>query len=144
MGCAVEECECGISKNVEYYENYNAATNRILGGKISDPRELIDYLDVDGDDTIVVSDGILRETLIMIQEISFCDEEVEESDTVICAGGVDHGSTNGDSGGPLLVIRNHRWIQYGVTSLSNNKPAPGDISSYSPHCVYTKVSEYCD
>uniref|UniRef100_A0A914Z7G5 Peptidase S1 domain-containing protein n=1 Tax=Panagrolaimus superbus TaxID=310955 RepID=A0A914Z7G5_9BILA len=88
------------------------------------------YLDVNGDDTIVNFDGLLRETPVLIQKMDYCEDE-KESDTVICAGGVNHGSTRGDSGGPLLVIRQHRWIQYGVSSIANEKPIPGDILSYS-------------
>uniref|UniRef100_A0A914Z0B9 Peptidase S1 domain-containing protein n=1 Tax=Panagrolaimus superbus TaxID=310955 RepID=A0A914Z0B9_9BILA len=75
--------------------------------------------------------------------MDYCEDE-KESDTVICAGGVNHGSTPGDSGGPLLVIRQHRWIQYGVSSIANEKPIPGDILSYSNQGIYTKVSSYCD
>uniref|UniRef100_A0AC35FB99 Peptidase S1 domain-containing protein n=1 Tax=Panagrolaimus sp. PS1159 TaxID=55785 RepID=A0AC35FB99_9BILA len=36
-----ENCECGISKNIEFYENFNIddGQTRILGGKNSDPQD---------------------------------------------------------------------------------------------------------
>uniref|UniRef100_A0AC34F7X1 Peptidase S1 domain-containing protein n=1 Tax=Panagrolaimus sp. ES5 TaxID=591445 RepID=A0AC34F7X1_9BILA len=262
-GCG-EDCECGISKNIGYYEEFNQNKNRILGGKNSDPQDwpFIVYLDgpgctgsiinnqwilsaahcdsnqltviingesykveefiahenyTDGDDddsndtglndimlvklaeplvfsenissicllqnltvppmevaaaagygirfirvktlndtykgselssneTIYEENNLLRETPLLIRDFEYCKINIstEGADTVICAGGANHGTTPGDSGGPLLVIRDHRWVQIGVTAFGDVMPVPGDLLAVSDIGFYTKISAFCD
>ncbi|KAJ9587530.1 hypothetical protein L9F63_028215, partial [Diploptera punctata] len=44
----------------------------------------------------------------------------------------------GDSGGPLMVKHEGRWIQIGIDSFGPIRESP-----YMP-CVYTRVTEYMD
>uniref|UniRef100_A0AC34G9F0 Peptidase S1 domain-containing protein n=1 Tax=Panagrolaimus sp. ES5 TaxID=591445 RepID=A0AC34G9F0_9BILA len=42
----------------------------------------------------------------------------EGCDTVkICVSGINHAALSGDSGGPLMTIRDNRWFQIGVASM---------------------------
>uniref|UniRef100_A0AC35GWM4 Peptidase S1 domain-containing protein n=1 Tax=Panagrolaimus sp. PS1159 TaxID=55785 RepID=A0AC35GWM4_9BILA len=55
-----------------------------------------------------------------------------------------HGTTKGDSGGPFLIIRDHRWVQYGITSLGYFQPISGDLLAMREKGTFTKVNAYCD
>uniref|UniRef100_A0AC34FT47 Peptidase S1 domain-containing protein n=1 Tax=Panagrolaimus sp. ES5 TaxID=591445 RepID=A0AC34FT47_9BILA len=258
-GCG-ENCECGMSKNIEYYEDFNSNQNRILGGKNSDPKDwpFIAYfnsydqactatilnnqwilsaahckgedesvqiringkayktepiiphegfneetfindillaklteplifsenvssicliknitvsemeigavagfgqrflrvkdindtyndeglLNEDGEEIIFEPNELLRETPILIRDLGYCN--ITNSETQFCAGGANRGTTKGDSGGPLLVIRDHRWVQYGITSLGYFQGIPGDLLAMREKGTFTKVNAYCD
>uniref|UniRef100_A0AC34FH85 Peptidase S1 domain-containing protein n=1 Tax=Panagrolaimus sp. ES5 TaxID=591445 RepID=A0AC34FH85_9BILA len=62
------------------------------------------------------SHRFLRES--PMANIGECELEIPEvSNRTICVGGINTGPLEGDSGGPLMVIKNGKWIQIGVTSL---------------------------
>uniref|UniRef100_A0A914Z6K3 Peptidase S1 domain-containing protein n=1 Tax=Panagrolaimus superbus TaxID=310955 RepID=A0A914Z6K3_9BILA len=257
-GCG-EDCECGKSKNIGYYEDYNSNQNRILGGKNSNPQDwpfvayfnsydhactatilsnqwilsaahckgedetvqikingksyqtepiisheefsnetfindillvkLIEplifsenvssicllkditvpemevgavagfgqrfvrikdinstynegLLNEDGGDIIFEANELLRETPVSVRNLGYCN--ITNSETQFCAGGANRGTTKGDSGGPLLVIRDHRWVQYGITSLGYFQGIPGDLLAMREKSTFTKVNAYCD
>ncbi len=56
---------------------------------------------------------------------------------MICAGGGDTDSCNGDSGGPLIVNRNRRPMLVGVVSFG-----PKPCAEWGVAGVYTRVSSY--
>uniref|UniRef100_A0A914PX41 Peptidase S1 domain-containing protein n=1 Tax=Panagrolaimus davidi TaxID=227884 RepID=A0A914PX41_9BILA len=85
---------------------------------------------------------LLHETPLKIQDINHC--KTFATNNKICAGGIMHGTTPGDSGGPLLLVRNNRWVQYGITSYGNYESVPNDVKKVSDRGVYIKVSAYCD
>ena len=68
----------------------------------------------------------LREVALKMQDMSYCEEPESYSRTHVCAGVAGRGTTPGDSGGPLLVVRNHRWVQFGVTSYGVMMPVAGN------------------
>uniref|UniRef100_A0A914PC68 Peptidase S1 domain-containing protein n=1 Tax=Panagrolaimus davidi TaxID=227884 RepID=A0A914PC68_9BILA len=80
--------------------------------------------------------------------MSYCNITSSEAKdlikTRICAGGKMQGTTEGDSGGPLLLVRNNRWIQFGITSYGFYTPAEkNDTATIFDRGVYTRVSAYC-
>uniref|UniRef100_A0A914YJB3 Peptidase S1 domain-containing protein n=1 Tax=Panagrolaimus superbus TaxID=310955 RepID=A0A914YJB3_9BILA len=87
---------------------------------------------------------ILHETPLMIRDMDYCKSLEAFAVNRVCAGGEMQGTTRGDSGGPLLVVRNDRWIQLGVTSYGSYKAVAKDVNRISDLGVYTKVSAYCD
>jgi hypothetical protein len=62
------------------------------------------------------STSLLHEVPVVIRNMEYCFTPENQSKTKICAGGEMQGVTGGDSGGPLAIVRNNRWAQYGVTS----------------------------
>uniref|UniRef100_A0AC35GMB9 Peptidase S1 domain-containing protein n=1 Tax=Panagrolaimus sp. PS1159 TaxID=55785 RepID=A0AC35GMB9_9BILA len=86
----------------------------------------------------------LQETPVIIRDMEFCEAPEEYSKTRICAGGTLRGTTQGDSGGPMLIVNEHRWVQCGVTSYGSNQAVPGDVTKVKDLGIYTRVGAYCD
>uniref|UniRef100_A0A914PG44 Peptidase S1 domain-containing protein n=1 Tax=Panagrolaimus davidi TaxID=227884 RepID=A0A914PG44_9BILA len=88
--------------------------------------------------------SILHETPLIIRNMDYCKALEAFAINRICAGGEMQGTTRGDSGGPLLVVRNDRWVQYGITSYGSYKAVAKNLNKISDLGIYTKVSAYCD
>uniref|UniRef100_A0A914Z8E1 Peptidase S1 domain-containing protein n=1 Tax=Panagrolaimus superbus TaxID=310955 RepID=A0A914Z8E1_9BILA len=85
----------------------------------------------------------LYETPLIIRSLDFCAVPPKATINRICAGGEMSGTSEGDSGGPLLVVRNHRWIQLGITSDGTYKSVPNDVTKIIDRGMYTQVSAFC-
>lgn len=48
--------------------------------------------------------------------IAYLGNSTELCNVEICVGGINHAALPGDSGGPLMAIRDDRWVQVGVAS----------------------------
>uniref|UniRef100_A0A914Z406 Peptidase S1 domain-containing protein n=1 Tax=Panagrolaimus superbus TaxID=310955 RepID=A0A914Z406_9BILA len=101
---------------------------------------------LNSNETIFEGNDLLRETPLLIRDLEYCgilDITEENGSTLVCAGGANHGTTPGDSGGPLLVVRDHRWVQHGITAYGSVMPIAGDLLAVSDIGVYTKISAFC-
>ena len=47
---------------------------------------------------------------------SLSDETEGIENSTLCIGGINHSPLPGDSGGPLMIIRENRWVQVGVAN----------------------------
>ncbi len=73
------------------------------------------------------------------------EDEYEIADSMICAGYAEGGkdTCSNDSGGPLVVSIENKWLQVGITSYGGKHGGPkcGGPDAYG---VYTKVSAFVD
>ncbi|KAJ9579396.1 hypothetical protein L9F63_024494 [Diploptera punctata] len=89
------------------------------------------------------ADGTLSNELLEIQVSVLPNEDCRWpliNSSIICAGDEIGGKNpyHGDSGGPLMIKYDGRWIQIGVTSMSHEYETP-----YLP-AMYVRVTEYMD
>uniref|UniRef100_A0A914YUA9 Peptidase S1 domain-containing protein n=1 Tax=Panagrolaimus superbus TaxID=310955 RepID=A0A914YUA9_9BILA len=86
------------------------------------------------------SHDILQDAPIQHINSSICQRDKSR----ICLGGVNHSSLPGDSGGPLMAIRDNQWIQIGICSTGSEKKFEDE--SISGHFLdyYMRVSYYCE
>uniref|UniRef100_A0AC34RHN8 Peptidase S1 domain-containing protein n=1 Tax=Panagrolaimus sp. JU765 TaxID=591449 RepID=A0AC34RHN8_9BILA len=109
----------------------------------TDPTE-IDKLIVESQTTI------LNERILTVTNDGQCLELINESDGIldfehfICHHGVNSGLLPGDSGGPLMALRNNTWIQVGVASWAIFKPRPNNRLDLTEFLVYIRVKSYCN
>ncbi|RHY74345.1 hypothetical protein DYB28_011005 [Aphanomyces astaci] len=90
---------------------------------------------------------VLLEADVAIWENSKCHAAVNDTpnkwnvtSSMICAGGADKDTCNGDSGGPLTVVRNGEEYLVGVTSWHSRD----DCSIPGIPSVYARISELRD
>lgn len=62
----------------------------------------------------------------------------------MCGGGINSGTMRGDSGGPLMIVKDNKWVLSGITSRGLLFLDTRDNETISDRGVYTKVSHYCD
>uniref|UniRef100_A0AC34RFL5 Peptidase S1 domain-containing protein n=1 Tax=Panagrolaimus sp. JU765 TaxID=591449 RepID=A0AC34RFL5_9BILA len=84
----------------------------------------------------------LHEGLVPILNNDICFEHQQNETSKICGGSLMHGTTPGDSGGPLMVIRNNKWYSLGITSSGDLKPL--DEITWKDHGEYAQTSYFCD
>lgn len=67
------------------------------------------------DDISRISTDVVEERMMQLREFS---ENQTEVDCVykICVGGINSGGLPGDSGGPLMLLKDRRWIKVGIAS----------------------------
>uniref|UniRef100_A0AC34R9T9 Peptidase S1 domain-containing protein n=1 Tax=Panagrolaimus sp. JU765 TaxID=591449 RepID=A0AC34R9T9_9BILA len=84
--------------------------------------------------------NILQEVVVPIQDSEeFCGNNTHEKE--ICAGGLMKGTGKGDSGGPLMMIKNNKWFLHGITSRGDyNHTENGMIKD---RASYTDVTKWC-
>uniref|UniRef100_A0A914YZ59 Peptidase S1 domain-containing protein n=1 Tax=Panagrolaimus superbus TaxID=310955 RepID=A0A914YZ59_9BILA len=63
---------------------------------------------------------------------------------MICIGGVASGVAHGDSGGPIMAIRNNKWYVLGELYAGFFESIPSDDLAQVTHAWYTKIKPYCD
>uniref|UniRef100_A0A914QHW9 Peptidase S1 domain-containing protein n=1 Tax=Panagrolaimus davidi TaxID=227884 RepID=A0A914QHW9_9BILA len=85
---------------------------------------------------------ILQDGPIQHINLSICGKN-EKEEEYICVGGVNHAALPGDSGGPLMVIQDERWIQIGVASTYSASNYEGESISANVKNTYINVSSYC-
>lgn len=88
---------------------------------------------------------VLREANVTVWRNDECHEEQKEwtriHENKICAGGrinQGRGICHGDSGGPLMVYNNEKWMEIGIVESGNYCGELGHPS------VFTRVTEYLD
>uniref|UniRef100_A0AC34RB67 Peptidase S1 domain-containing protein n=1 Tax=Panagrolaimus sp. JU765 TaxID=591449 RepID=A0AC34RB67_9BILA len=83
---------------------------------------------------------IAREDKLPVDSLEYCGTDVKNHTFVgqkeICAGTDNIGVTHGDSGGPLMTLKDGKWYQHGITSRGSE---PQDHRG-----VYTDVTKFCD
>uniref|UniRef100_A0AC34QBG7 Peptidase S1 domain-containing protein n=1 Tax=Panagrolaimus sp. JU765 TaxID=591449 RepID=A0AC34QBG7_9BILA len=93
---------------------------------------------------------VAREDKIPIEMPDYCSKDERKNLTgteEICAGTDDVGVTPGDSGGPLMALKNGKWYQHGISSRSFGIPEgiPFLQSNKLFHRgIYTDVTKFCD
>jgi|UniRef100_A0AC35FDW6 secreted trypsin-like serine protease len=87
------------------------------------------------------SHDILQDAPIQHINSSICGKNGKEE--YICVGGVNHAALPGDSGGPLMAIRDERWVQIGVASTYSASNYEGESISINVKNTYINVSSYC-
>uniref|UniRef100_A0AC35GMZ7 Peptidase S1 domain-containing protein n=1 Tax=Panagrolaimus sp. PS1159 TaxID=55785 RepID=A0AC35GMZ7_9BILA len=67
-------------------------------------------------------------------------------DVKYCVGGINHAALSGDSGGPLMAIRENRWIQIGIASevIYRSVGYNGESISMQATNTFTIIANYCD
>uniref|UniRef100_A0AC34Q837 Peptidase S1 domain-containing protein n=1 Tax=Panagrolaimus sp. JU765 TaxID=591449 RepID=A0AC34Q837_9BILA len=82
--------------------------------------------------------NILQEVVVPIQDPEeFCGNNTHEKE--ICAGGLMKGTGKGDSGGPLMMIKNDKWFLHGITSRGDyNHTESGMIKDRASYTDVTK------
>uniref|UniRef100_A0AC34PWK7 Peptidase S1 domain-containing protein n=1 Tax=Panagrolaimus sp. JU765 TaxID=591449 RepID=A0AC34PWK7_9BILA len=87
---------------------------------------------------------VAREDKIPVNSPDYCRYESEPPLTgakEVCAGTDDLGTSPGDSGGPLMTLKNGKWYQHGVTSRGYGVVLP---ETFFHRAVYTDVTKFCD
>uniref|UniRef100_A0AC34RHZ8 Peptidase S1 domain-containing protein n=1 Tax=Panagrolaimus sp. JU765 TaxID=591449 RepID=A0AC34RHZ8_9BILA len=83
---------------------------------------------------------ILQEVVVPIQNPEeFCQNKTREKE--ICAGGLMKGTAVGDSGGPLMMIKDNKWFLHGLTS--NGDYAHTKDGLKIDQASYTDVTKWC-
>uniref|UniRef100_A0AC34R0D3 Peptidase S1 domain-containing protein n=1 Tax=Panagrolaimus sp. JU765 TaxID=591449 RepID=A0AC34R0D3_9BILA len=89
----------------------------------------------------------LQETPIALQPWGDCKMNASGTrinSTTACGGKTAHGTTDGDAGGPLMLIRDNKWVLFGVASTGRYESIGGDRLAMDHYGLYTKVGQYCD
>uniref|UniRef100_A0AC34RFQ4 Peptidase S1 domain-containing protein n=1 Tax=Panagrolaimus sp. JU765 TaxID=591449 RepID=A0AC34RFQ4_9BILA len=83
------------------------------------------------------------ENSVPIRPNEYCDPRGKYNfDKEFCAGSLEHGTTGGDSGGPIMALKNGRWFLHGITSKGfYRRQINGTLED---HGVYTDATAYCD
>uniref|UniRef100_A0AC34PW90 Peptidase S1 domain-containing protein n=1 Tax=Panagrolaimus sp. JU765 TaxID=591449 RepID=A0AC34PW90_9BILA len=93
---------------------------------------------------------VAREDKIPIEMPDYCSKDDLKNLTgteEICAGTDDLGITPGDSGGPLMALKNGKWYQHGIASRSFGIPGgipPLQSKKLFHRGIYTDVTKFCD
>lgn len=72
----------------------------------------------------------LRETPVPLLTKCAFDETTsndEDLKNIVCTGQSGHGTSEGDAGGPLMVLRDGKWALYGISSTYWNTAVPEDL-----------------
>ncbi|KAK0415794.1 hypothetical protein QR680_012123 [Steinernema hermaphroditum] len=70
--------------------------------------------------------------------------QMDPAQTQICAGAKNHGTGQGDSGGPIQVRHNGKLYQVGLTSYGAANPNDAQYNQDRFPSVFTRVSKYCN
>uniref|UniRef100_A0A7E4W342 Peptidase S1 domain-containing protein n=1 Tax=Panagrellus redivivus TaxID=6233 RepID=A0A7E4W342_PANRE len=73
---------------------------------------------------------------------TFLGEECKKNEKIVCTFGYNQGTTKGDSGGSLMVIRDNRFYSIGVVSMGSQNSITNVMSEV--RSFYTRTSAYCD
>uniref|UniRef100_A0AC34R9Y0 Peptidase S1 domain-containing protein n=1 Tax=Panagrolaimus sp. JU765 TaxID=591449 RepID=A0AC34R9Y0_9BILA len=121
-------------------DNFNYLRNST---ETTDPTEI---------DKLIVKSGTttLNERILTLTNDERCSELINGSGGIpdfeyfICHHGVNSGALPGDSGGPLMALRNNTWIQVGVASWAIFKHRPNNRLDLTEFLVYIRVKSYCN
>uniref|UniRef100_UPI00398E63DF serine protease 55-like n=1 Tax=Pristiophorus japonicus TaxID=55135 RepID=UPI00398E63DF len=67
---------------------------------------------------------------VTIQHYSNCASSFQFTENMFCAKGDNADSCRGDSGGPMVMERNHRWIQVGIVSFGRSEICGENITGF--------------
>lgn len=102
---------------------------------------------IDLDDLFTRPAESLQETPIALQPWEECKMALKNSTInkkTVCGGKTAHGTTKGDAGGPLMLIRNKKWTLFGIASTGRYESIQDDRLAMDHFGLYTKVGDYCD
>ena len=83
------------------------------------------------DDIYYGEPDVLRETPVILQPDEACSILPKDQNILICSANSAHGPTVGDEGGPLMLVRQDKFILYGLASNYINFPFEGDLLAVS-------------
>uniref|UniRef100_A0A914XXF4 Peptidase S1 domain-containing protein n=1 Tax=Panagrolaimus superbus TaxID=310955 RepID=A0A914XXF4_9BILA len=88
---------------------------------------------------------LLHEGLVTVKDFTKCTNLTRENEeTAICAGGINRGVMPGDSGGPIMGVKNNKFYLYGSVSGGRAFQAGDDNLTVNEFDAYTIVSSHCD
>ncbi|KAE9549432.1 hypothetical protein FO519_007365 [Halicephalobus sp. NKZ332] len=114
---------------------------------------VFEYIQIDkGNDTIVESlDELSRTVPDVAEERMMQLREPLENQTLIncvekiCVGGLNSGGLPGDSGGPLMLLKDGRWVKVGIASAIHGlHNLPENRIDLLEITTYVRVSSYCN
>uniref|UniRef100_A0A914PDH9 Peptidase S1 domain-containing protein n=1 Tax=Panagrolaimus davidi TaxID=227884 RepID=A0A914PDH9_9BILA len=92
-----------------------------------------------------VPTNLLHEGIVEIKNLTECEKITETIDGVICAGGINRGVMSGDSGGPIMGIKDNKFYLFGeVHGGAAFETEANDPLTVNEIDSYTTVSLHCD
>ncbi|KAE9555441.1 hypothetical protein FO519_001378 [Halicephalobus sp. NKZ332] len=126
-------------KEIAVFAGYGGKFYRVLDyNRTNDPEPLKDHEIYSGEP------DVLRETPVILQPNNICGIPSEGQKVLVCTANSAHGPTAGDEGGPLMLVRQDKFILYGIASSYTNFSFGGDVLAVLNSATYTQVSNYCE